>query len=747
MALVADPLFCFLAFNYQGYGWSESYWLRETNEALAHPIVAEIAEARAWLLAAGCVLEFAALRNTLGVPWEWAAIGPALQPLPIWTAPYVPQLGLMWRFEPVKGRWAYRYLRGVPGDQVVDNRWIHGRPPLPATLPPQPTNPAGETPLSLWLYFMAMVRERTAHRSTRPVNVGGVDLWDLQPWSYVGFRKAGTRDIHDNYRRASWEPRDWPAVPDYSPCGCVTTVLRECYSADCRFYASGPTHGIRYYWSAPGAVVLPFKHITWGLARDGKVHNSIAPGETTGPGARAYSLGLSWGAAPGVAPTGTEAKFLGQTVSPFGLQIPTPPQYRVSCDMPSPTPIEVYRFDLTLVDANVTKITVGNNLTVAEVAPGWVEINAPDPPAYGLLGEPGKITFFDAPVRPGYMKCDDQGNVWFQILNEGPNPLAPNGVGRMTPDGVFTVFADTERVFGIWPGPDGLIYYAEDINNALVQLDPATGVTTRLNLPPNNPLIWESGPHFLCTGPDGNLWLTHADRQSVFVIDTDLNILAEYAAGGVDHPKAICLGPDGNLWITCDTDIDPDMSVLQMSPLGLVLNRWHIPALYYSAWDISPGPDGNVYFVPFNYDAGMSAAILRVNLATMQLETVFELPGGGAAGLVPGVFFADPFALCQGPDGRLWFSLPGIFTLTGGGLLEQLSGCTPPDSPAYGNGSFDTIGIAAGSDRRVYFSCAERRQIGAIDVEGMKLIDHQPLAEVSPAILAGTGNVYSQWHW
>src|SRR5215510_15867452 len=109
----------------------------------------------------------------------------------------------------------------------------------------------------------------------------------------------------------------------------------------------------------------------------------------------------------------------------------------------------------------------------------------------GRIDPKGNITEFVIPQSfsaPVDIVAGADGALWFTEESG-----FPQGIGRVTTNGVFTGFAPdcaggqpcslTPR--GIAATPDGLIYFSDSSSNSIVKLDPATSIMTFFAIPSN----------------------------------------------------------------------------------------------------------------------------------------------------------------------------------------------------------------------------------------------------------------------
>ena len=154
---------------------------------------------------------------------------------------------------------------------------------------------------------------------------------------------------------------------------------------------------------------------------------------------------------------------------------------------------------------------------------------------------------FSLPNWMGGITAGPDGNVWF--TEQGGDI-----VGRITPDGVITEFPTSvnhksqyDYYSAITAGPDGNVWFTAYIPNRIVRITPA-GVITEFP-------IKSKTPFGIAAGPDGNLWFTTGDRIGRITPDGVISFFgAGVSPGG--RPVPITAGCDGNLWFSeLDTNV------------------------------------------------------------------------------------------------------------------------------------------------------------------------------------------------
>ena len=175
-------------------------------------------------------------------------------------------------------------------------------------------------------------------------------------------------------------------------------------------------------------------------------------------------------------------------------------------------------------------------------------------------GGGGVITSFTDPSIdvPDGITSGPDGALWF--TNEGNN-----SVGRITTSGVVTNYTATgiDEPSGITMGPDGSLWFTNTGNcsSGESRCDPGSigrittsGVVTIYT----DPTIFE--PSSITAGPDNALWFTNQsptgncspDCGSIGRITTS-GVVSDFTSTiphAIDGPGGITAGPDGSLWFT-----------------------------------------------------------------------------------------------------------------------------------------------------------------------------------------------------
>ena len=218
------------------------------------------------------------------------------------------------------------------------------------------------------------------------------------------------------------------------------------------------------------------------------------------------------------------------------------------------------------------------------------------------------------------------GNIWFTEC------AAINGackLGKVTPSGSITEFADVPYANGLVAGPDGNVWFTEGNKNFLGRITPS-GTVTQFPIPSGQPANGDTvGP--IVAGPDGNIWFAEGDRIGV---STTAGAITEYLIGGLYRPSSIVAGTDGALWFSEGQQIG------RITTAGVVTQFPVDNSGFHSAGPLVFGPSSTMYF---SASGSGSGPIWSMTTAGVVNKTSL-LPAG--ASLYP--------VLGAGPDGNLW---------------------------------------------------------------------------------------------
>ena len=152
-------------------------------------------------------------------------------------------------------------------------------------------------------------------------------------------------------------------------------------------------------------------------------------------------------------------------------------------------------------------------------------------------------------------------------------------------------------------------------------------------------------PYELVVGPDGNIYVSGTNSNSVLRYTADGTFIDEFVStgsGGLSEPIGLAFGPDGNLYVSSYNTAE----ILRFdgatgAPLGSFASN---PSLA-GPMAMTFGADGNLYVAGFE-----SHNVVRFDGATGAFIDVFVTSGSGG--------LSSPEDLTFGPDGNLYVTSP-----------------------------------------------------------------------------------------
>ena len=196
------------------------------------------------------------------------------------------------------------------------------------------------------------------------------------------------------------------------------------------------------------------------------------------------------------------------------------------------------------------------------------------------------------------------------------------------------------------------------------------GQITELQLPTQ-----PSGPAHICTGPDGNPWMTATAANAIITCNVAGQVLQFNLPTPTATPGKIITGPDNNLWA-----VESGASqIARCTPDGTITEFATTTPSAEPNW-LCSGPDNAIWFTE-----GTANNIGQCT--TSGTITEFAVPG--ANGMV---------AICAGPDGNLWAinsATSQIIRCTTAGTITVFNTPTPAANP---------LGIIAAKDGNLWFT-------------------------------------------
>ncbi len=279
----------------------------------------------------------------------------------------------------------------------------------------------------------------------------------------------------------------------------------------------------------------------------------------------------------------------------------------------------------------------------------------------------------------------------------------------------FEVPTSGSEPLGIRAGPDGALWFTENLGNKIGRMT-TDGAVTEFPIPTPG-----SQPSRISLGPDGALWFTEfsVSANKIGRITTQGAITEFNIPTQSSNALGITAGPDGNIWFT----ERGGHKIGRITPAGAI-TEFPIPAL----GDVLPadpqsivaGPDGALWF-----SDAFTGRVGRIT--TDGVITLFRIEPRCCAWLAE---------IAAGPDGNLWFIETAdnkIGRITPTGDITYFTGLGPG---IITGGPTDAYGIAAGGDGALWFTEVTSNRIGRITTEGVISEIAIPTAGSQPSIIA-----------
>jgi virginiamycin B lyase len=287
-------------------------------------------------------------------------------------------------------------------------------------------------------------------------------------------------------------------------------------------------------------------------------------------------------------------------------------------------------------------------------------------------------------------------------------------------------------------GPDGALWFTEQMANKLGRLDPKTGEFKEYPLVEGK----NSGPHGLVADSEGNIWYTANFGGYIGKLDPRTGKVTEYKMPieKADDPHTAVFDAQGILWFTTQGgnmvgQLDPKTGKIELKevptesalPYGIQINSKGVPvfcelgtnkmgmidpktmkiteyALPESARPrrLAIAADDTVYFTDFK-----SGHLGVLNTATGAVK-MYDSPGGAES---------NPYGIVITPNGMVWYSESGVKPNT----IVRFD----PKTETFARAKIPSGGgvvrnMAATRDGRVYIACSGVDKVGVVEAESAK---------------------------
>lgn len=361
-------------------------------------------------------------------------------------------------------------------------------------------------------------------------------------------------------------------------------------------------------------------------------------------------------------------------------------------------------------------------------------------------------------LLPATIIAGPDGNLWFV----NPPNLGPGDgqVGKITVNGLVTLYPLANQPVSITAGPDGNLWLTEFKHIAKLTTQ---GLETQYLLHTT-----ATGPIGITAGPDGKLWFSFISHVGNITTGGVITISPIENFGG---GSGIVSAPDHALWLIAAYDA----SINRFDTNLNLTNAYHLNAGSNPTY-ITTGPDGAVWFSESN-PAGIRAAIGRIDangvVTSFPLPDPPDAPRAIASGSDGNIWFFEGFesigrmtpsgvltgefplnsendspenSLILAPDGNLWFTEADA---DGRGYLGRI---TPSgqitDFPLPNLNGYPQAGITIGSDGNLwfpYFDAADNPTLDALTTSGALLHEYPVPDPAAFATSVSTGSDGNLW--
>jgi virginiamycin B lyase len=200
----------------------------------------------------------------------------------------------------------------------------------------------------------------------------------------------------------------------------------------------------------------------------------------------------------------------------------------------------------------------------------------------------------------------------------------------------FQTFSDPDmdQPVGMAAAPDGTLWFTNGNGDSISEIDPTTGIVTD-HTDPNI-----DGPFAITVAPDGVVWFTNNENGRLGKIDG--GVVTTYP--GIEQVGDVEVAADGDVWISGFPSTG-DERIARFEPDTETLVPYDVPG---AVFQMTPDPTAGMWFVWAN--ASFSNARIR---HITPPAVVTDPPTITGFSIAPATEATD---LTFGPDGRIWFT-------------------------------------------------------------------------------------------
>jgi virginiamycin B lyase len=281
-------------------------------------------------------------------------------------------------------------------------------------------------------------------------------------------------------------------------------------------------------------------------------------------------------------------------------------------------------------------------------------------------------------------------------------------------------------------GPDGALWFTEQMQNKIGSVDPKTGAFREYKLN-----IEDSGPHGLVADRQGNIWFTGNFKGYIGKLDPRTGTVTEFkipdAKAGDPHTAAF--DSQGLLWFTLQVAnmvgrLDPRTGKIDLKnaptanshPYGIAINGKGVPIFCEFATNkIAKLDPKTMEIAEYTLPQGARPRRIAIDASDRVYFTDFseghlgrlELTSGAVKMWAsPGGAQSAPYGIAITPDGMVWYSESGMKPNT----IIRFDPRTEDFARAIIPSGGGTVrNMAATSDGRVYIACSGVNKVGVVE--------------------------------
>lgn len=282
-------------------------------------------------------------------------------------------------------------------------------------------------------------------------------------------------------------------------------------------------------------------------------------------------------------------------------------------------------------------------------------------------------------------------------------------------------------------GPDGALWFTEQMANKIGRLDPKTGEIKEYTLPSDK----NAGPHGLMADRDGNIWFTANFGGYIGKLDPRTGHVDEFKMTDekADDPHTLVFDKNGIMWFTVQGGnmvgrLDPKTGKMTLKeaptesalPYGIQVNSKGVPVFCELGTHKMASIDPKTMAIT-EYNLPDSARPRRLAIAADDTVYFTDFKSGHLGilnmsnGLVkmlpsPGGPDSNPYGITITPDGMVWYSESGVKPNT---IIRF-----DPKTETFARANIPSGGgvvrnMASTSDGRVYIACSGVDKVGVVE--------------------------------